>query len=85
MMAGIPVIAPNFPLYREVVEGSKCGICVDPTNVRELADAILRLMDDPRQALQMGQNGQEAVRKLYNWEHEGKHLVQAYEKIFDNR
>ncbi|KZY89885.1 glycosyl transferase, partial [Oleiphilus sp. HI0071] len=33
MSASLPIVTSNFPLWREIVEGNDCGICVDPENV----------------------------------------------------
>jgi glycosyltransferase involved in cell wall biosynthesis len=30
MSAGLPIITSNFPVWREIVEGNECGLCVDP-------------------------------------------------------
>ncbi|HBQ25238.1 MAG TPA: glycosyl transferase [Syntrophomonas sp.] len=81
MSAGIPVIASHFPLWKEIIEGNNCGICVDPLNVNEIANAINWIIDNPEQAKQMGENGRKAVEEKYNWEQEGIKLLRIYEEL----
>jgi len=81
MAAGLPVIASNFPLWQEIVEGNRCGICVDPLNPKEIAGAIEYLITHPEEARQMGENGRRAVEEKYNWEKEGKKLLKLYEEL----
>jgi glycosyltransferase involved in cell wall biosynthesis len=81
MAAGLPVIASNFPLWKEIVEGNKCGICVDPLDPKAIAKAAEYLIEHPIEAKRMGENGKRAVLKKYNWENEGKKLVKTYEEL----
>lgn len=81
MAAGLPVIASNFPLWREIIESYACGICVDPSNADAVAEAIRWIVAHPEQARQMGENGRQAVQATYNWEKEGRKLVALYEAI----
>lgn len=81
MSAGIPVIASNFPLWKEVVEGNGCGICVDPMNATEIAFAIERLLTDKELAESMGANGARAVKLRFNWGAEELKLAAYYENI----
>lgn len=81
MSAGIPVIASDFPLWREIVEGNDCGVCVDPLNPEEIAGAIDIIMNNPDRAEQMGRNGQKAVQEKYNWGIEEKKLLGLYERL----
>lgn len=81
MSAGIPVIASNFPLWREIIEGNQCGLCVDPMDPKAIAAAIDYLIDHPDEARQMGINGRTAVLEKYNWSIEEKKLINLYEKI----
>ena len=83
MSAGIPVIASNFPLWREIIEGNQCGICVDPLKPEDIAVAINYLINNPVEAEKMGSNGQRAVVEKYNWGEEEKKLLMLYEKLKD--
>jgi len=81
MSAGLPIIASNFPLWREIVEGNQCGICVNPLNSEEIKQAIEWIMEHPEEAEKMGQNGRRAVEEKYNWEKEGQKLMAFYNRL----
>jgi len=81
MAVGIPVIASNFPLWREILEGNRCGLTVDPLDRQAIADAICYLIEHPDEAQEMGRNGRCAVEEKYNWEQEAEKLVALYRRI----
>jgi glycosyltransferase involved in cell wall biosynthesis len=81
MSAGLPVIASNFPLWREIIEGNNCGFCVDPLSPEDIAQAINFLYQNPETAMQMGLNGQQAVDKKYNWQQEERKLLELYQQL----
>lgn len=81
MAAGIPVIASNFPLWREIVEGNECGLCVDPLDVKAIAAAIDFIINHPERAMQMGEKGREAVMMRYNWHVEEAKLLHLYAQV----
>jgi len=81
MMEGIPVVASNFPVWRDLIEGNQCGLCVDPLNSKEILEAIKYLIANPKEAQKMGANGRRAVMERYNWEHEAKKLLQLYKEL----
>ena len=81
MVAGIPVIASNFPILRNIVEGNKCGICVDPLNPKVIGETIQFLIDNPTKAQQMGQNGRKAIEQKYNWLIEEQKLLKLYKSF----
>lgn len=78
MAAGIPVIASDFDLWKDIIEENHCGICVDPLNVSEIQKAIKFLFDNEIKARQMGKNGRNLVIEKYNWKIEEKKLFQFY-------
>ena len=83
MAAGIPVIASDFPLWREVIEGNHCGVCVDPLNAGKIAEAITFLTENPRLSSSMGSNGRKAILEKYNWENEEKKLLHLYAQLLN--
>jgi len=81
MSAGIPVIASDFPLWREIIAGNDCGLLVDPLNPAAIAEAIDTLVSNPTMAQRMGENGRRAVEERYNWGIEEQKLMAFYERI----
>ncbi len=80
MAAGLPVIASNFPLWREIIDSAKCGICVNPLDPKQIASAVNLLFKDPEQALRLGNAGKIATISDYNWVLEEKKLVDFYRR-----
>lgn len=78
MATGLPVIASNFPLWKQIVEGNQCGLCVDPLDPKAIAQAIDYLIAHPEEAEQMGRNGQKAVEECYNWAIEEQKFLKLY-------
>jgi len=81
MSAGIPVIGSHFPLWKEIIEHNNCGICVDPTNAKSIANAISLVLSDDKKAKQMGEKGRQMVLEKYNWGIEEKKLITVYNSL----
>ena len=84
MLVGLPVVASNFPLYKEIVDTDRCGLIVDPLDPREVAKAIEYLIEHPDGARKMGKKGKKAILEKYNWEKEGRKLLEIYARVLDN-
>lgn len=79
MSAGLPIIASNFPLWREIIEVGKCGICVDPRNALSIADAMVWIIQNPDEAEEMGHRGKALVSERYNWGTQTAALMSVYQ------
>lgn len=78
MAAGLPVIASDFPLWKNFVEGDQVGLCVDPFDIKKITEAIEYLCNHPAEAKQMGENGRKLIETQYNWGIEAKKLISFY-------
>lgn len=81
MMAGIPIIATDFVLWKEIIEKYHCGICVNPHNIDAISTAIQFLQNNPDEVKQMGLNGVMAVREEYNWSTQEIILLNFYKSL----
>jgi glycosyltransferase involved in cell wall biosynthesis len=81
MSAGLATIASKFPIYKDFIDGNNCGICVNPLNPKEIAEAIEYITTHPKEAEKMGINGKKAVIEKYNWDMEEKKLFQVYKEL----
>ena len=82
MSSGLPVIASNFPLWIDIIEKNKCGICVDPQDSNEINLAIKKIFNDKFIAMEFSKNGREAITKKYNWKREESKLLNFYKELF---
>jgi glycosyltransferase involved in cell wall biosynthesis len=85
MSAGIPVIASDFPLIRDVVLGADCGLLVQPDDTQEIATAMAHLLHDPEDAQRLGGNGLRAARERYNWKLEETKLLSLYRALLGSQ
>ena len=81
MAAGLPVIASDFPAWRELLGEVGCALFVDPRDPRGIANAIQWLLDHPVEAEAMGRRGQEAIVEHFNWENEARALLELYREL----
>lgn len=81
MAMGLPVVISNYPFGVKEINRLKCGICVNPENPKEIADAINWLFEHPEEAKAMGENGRKAVFENYNWKTQEKKLLALYESL----
>ena len=81
MALGIPVLASNFPLWREIVEDAGCGAVADPSKPEDVfksAQAVL-------QAEGQTERGARAVRAHYSWQSESKRLLDFVDEVLAHR
>jgi glycosyltransferase involved in cell wall biosynthesis len=78
MSAELPVVASNFPLWRDIIERHGCGATVDPTDPAAIAAAVAAIVDAPQRIEQLGRAGRAAVLAEYNWPQAERELLALY-------
>ncbi len=85
MAAGLPVVAADLPLCREVVETAGCGLLVDAREPAAIAGAVSWLLEHPAEAEAMGRRGRAAVEQRYSWQAESRTLLALYDRLGPTR
>ena len=78
MAAGLPIVCSDFPVWRELVQGTGAGVCVEPGNAEAALAAIRALARDPERARAMSDAGRRAARTQFSWEGQARRLVALY-------
>lgn len=81
MAAGKPVVA-SVDLNSEtgrLVHKANCGLVVEPGNAQALLNAVNELVDNPQNALNMGQGGRRFLEQNYS----RSHVCAQYAAFFD--
>lgn len=82
MACGRPVVAANTSSLPEVA--GDAGILVDPFDVSSLRNAMMRILDDPRAACELGERGL-ARAAQFSWRRSAQMAVAAYRAACETR
>lgn len=82
MQAGAPIIGPVFGEAGEILREADCGVLVDTSDPQAVAEAIIRLFDNPAEARKLGENGRRAFETRYNWDIEEPKFMRILDRIY---
>lgn len=80
VIAGIPVIASDFPELKDVVDRFKIGVTFDPEDPKDIARAADEILRNPQRAADMRRNTA-AAADAFNWENESAKLLELYRTL----
>lgn len=78
MAYGIPIIVTDVGYQADIINQTNAGIVVPANDAEALANAIIRLWQDPELRARLGGAGREAFFRNYCWEVEAQKLVDFY-------
>jgi glycosyltransferase involved in cell wall biosynthesis len=82
MAFGLPVIASRIGPIEDVVNLEKgSAILVDPNNIEEIADSVIRLLGDEPLRQELSAKGKKLVSQGFSYEQIAKEMLRVYEKV----
>jgi len=81
MALGLPVIISDTKYAQKLNEKYQFGICVNPNNANQIADAMEYLSLNSMEAVEMGKRGMELVNNHFNWRVEEQKLKKLYQEL----
>lgn len=80
-----PVVATNVLGTKELVIHGETGLFVEYKDVKGLEEAIIRLLEDERLRLKMGQAGHERIKSEFTEEMVAKRIHDVYKDMLDKK
>ena len=80
LMAGVPVVASDFPFWRRLTGGKGC-LFVPPGSPGQAARAMARLAEDPCLAQRLGEEGRQLALERFNGRREQQKLLSLWDRL----
>ncbi len=78
MALELPIVASDAIPMKRIIEEEKCGIVFKSGDASSLSKSIIRVKEE---STGYGSNGKIAVEKKFNWEVDGRRLVEAVKSV----
>ena len=79
--AGIPLVASDLPVVRELATHDQDAVLVRPNSAKAIKDAVLRFLDEPSLANRLSQNGRRRVERASGWRDGTDSLESVYRRV----
>jgi glycosyltransferase involved in cell wall biosynthesis len=73
--SGKPIIASNIGTLKNYVVNGKNGYSVNEGNIKEITEAVNKLLTQKKKAQKIGQTNRKEIMTTYNWEVQSKRLL----------
>jgi len=84
MAASLPIITTNKGCIRDLVIDNENGFIINKQNPGQLADAILKLLEDPELIKRMGREGRRKFEKCFTKEKHINRMIEVFNKAFSD-
>jgi len=81
MSVGLPSLASNFELWKDIIEGNQCGYTANVFSTEEAVHIISKYYNNIELRRTHGKNGLSLIKDKINWQNEEKKLLRLYEDI----
>jgi glycosyltransferase involved in cell wall biosynthesis len=81
MANGVPVVLPAHGAFPELMEDTGGGLLHTPGDAASLAEALKRLILDPRHADDLGRRGRAAIHDRYRADVMAQRTVELYRSL----
>lgn len=80
MAAGLPIVATHIVGVDELIQDEENGLLVTPANSKEIADCVLRLLQDSKLSSRLGENARKTIENDFTVEKMAERLDEVYLK-----
>lgn len=81
MACELPVVATPCPGPMEVIDNGVTGVVLKDWNQEELAEELIKLVENPELRNRLGKAGREKVLREYDWSKNVETLISVYHRV----
>ena len=82
---GVPIVAPDDGGPRDILKNCPCGVLVDTTDTKAIANATKQIISDSQKWKQYSKAGIMNIRKHYTWESHATSYMKQISRIFSDQ
>jgi glycosyltransferase involved in cell wall biosynthesis len=81
MASGIPVVQPALGAFPEIINKSGGGIIYSPNEPSQLADSLVKLLNDPSLIKLLSENGRKGIEDHFNIHAQSQKMIKIYQEL----